>query len=351
MTVSCALPSVPMITPSLPEARGPLTEALFASLRGRAGTLSGAVTGHAITDDPLYGEDTPLALYTLYELHYRGFAGVDDGWEWDSDLLRLRSRLEHAFLARLQDEVAERFGSEPLRPHDVADELRALAAADGPSLSTFMVNEGTIDQMREFAVHRSPYQLKEADPHTWAIPRLQGSTKAALVTIQTDEYGGGQRCAMHSELFADAMRTLGLDAEYGALLELVPGATLSTVNLVSLFGLHRRWRGALIGHLALFEMCSIAPMGRYAEALQRMGVPEAGPFYTAHVIADQWHEKIALDDMVGGLVREQPALSDDIVFGARALDHLERGLTRRLLSAWSGGDTSLRRGMALTPPW
>ena len=28
---------------------------------------------------------------------------------------------------------------------------------------------------REIAVHRSGYQLKEADPHTWAIPRLNGS--------------------------------------------------------------------------------------------------------------------------------------------------------------------------------
>ena len=230
----------------------------------------------------------------------------------------------------------------------MADELQSLAEADGPSLSTFMASEGTIEQMREFAVHRSPYQLKEADPHTWAIPRFQGATKAALVTIQTDEYGGGRERAMHSELFADTMRALGLDARYGALLELVPGATLSTVNLVSMFGLHRRWRGALIGHLALFEMCSIAPMGRYVEALHRMGVPEATPFYAAHVIADQWHEKIALDDMVGNLVREEPDLSDDVVFGARALDHLERGLTHRLLNAWSCGTTSLRGAMELS---
>ena len=43
----------------------------------------------------------------------------------------------------------------------------------------------------EFLVHRSLYTLKEADPHTWAIPRLHGAAKAALVEIQADEYGGG----------------------------------------------------------------------------------------------------------------------------------------------------------------
>ena len=38
-------------------------------------------------------------------------------------------------------------------------------------------------------MHRSAYQLKEADPHTWAIPRLSGSVKAALVEV---EWGAGR---------------------------------------------------------------------------------------------------------------------------------------------------------------
>jgi len=96
----------------------------------------------------------------------------------------------------------------------------------------------------------------------------------------------------------------------------VPGEILSTVNLMSFFGLHRRWRGAIVGHLALFEMCSVVPMGRYVEALDRVGVADAVPFYAAHVVADEWHQTIALEDMVGSLVIDEPALADDIVFGA-----------------------------------
>jgi hypothetical protein len=137
------------------------------------------------------------------------------------------------------------------------------------------------------------------------------------------------------------MRALGLDARYGAYLDIVPGATLSTVNLVSLLGLHRSLRGALIGHLALFEMCSVVPMARYVSTLERLRIPDAIPFYRAHVIADEWHQKLALDGMVGALVADEPALSDDVVFGARALDLLERELTSRLLHAWSRGETSL----------
>jgi Iron-containing redox enzyme len=330
------------VSARLPAPRGPLTRMLVDALRRRPGTLSPEFASPRITDDPLYGEDVPLALYVLYELHYRGFDGVDDEWEWDPDLLTLRRRIERAFLLRLEAEIGAAFGTDPIAPRDVATHMRELASGDGPSLSAFMAERGTIEHMRDFAVHRSLYQRKEADPHTWAIPRLAGSSKAALVEIQADEYGNGREEAMHSELFADTMRVLGLSPRYGAFLDVVPGATLSTVNLVSLFGLHRRWRGALIGHLALFEMCSVVPMTRYVAALERLNLAAATPFYAAHVVADEWHQQLALEKMVGGLVADEPHLSDDIVFGARALDRLERDLTNRLLHAWSRGGSSLR---------
>ena len=71
-------------------------------------------------------------------------------------------------------------------------------------------------------MHRSAYQLKEADPHSWAIPRLSGAPKAALVEIQADEYGGGRPERMHARLFADAMDAMGLDPAYGAYLDHLP---------------------------------------------------------------------------------------------------------------------------------
>src|SRR3954453_19125102 len=116
-------------------------------------------------------------------------------------------------------------------------------------------------------VHRSAYQLKEADPHTWAIPRLHGGPKGAMVEVQADEYGGGRPERIHAQLFADSMSALGLDAGYGAYLDHLPAPTLATVNLMSLFGLHRRLRGAIVGHLALFEMTSSLPNRRYARGM------------------------------------------------------------------------------------
>jgi hypothetical protein len=203
-------------------------------------------------------EDLQLALYCLYELHYRGFGGVSDEWEWHTGLLAFRSVLENVFLDRIMATVGP-----PCPVHHLEDELDFLVHnGDGPSLSKYMVERGTLQEFREFAIHRSAYQLKEADPHSWVIPRLYGEPKAALIEIQADEYGGGRLEAMHATLFALTMRCLGLDPTYGSYLSEIPAVTLATVNLVSLFGMHRRWRGALVGHLAVFEMSSVVPNGR-----------------------------------------------------------------------------------------
>lgn len=289
-------------------------------------------------------EDLQLSLYLCYELHYQGLPEVSDDWEWDPSLLGFRQNLEQWFWEDLSaglDLPAVAPGWD--RPA-VERELKSLAAEGDPrrpSLSRYLSRHASPDQFREFLIHRSMYQLKEADPHTWAIPRLSGAAKAALVEIQSDEYGSGAAERMHSVLFAKTMRGLGLDDSYGAYLELVPGATLATVNLMSWFGLHRSRRGALVGHLALFEMTSAVPNRRYASGLRRLGYgAEATDFFDEHVVADSVHELIAVNDLAGPMVEE--GLGRDVVLGARALAHLEGAFASRLLECWNAGISSLR---------
>jgi hypothetical protein len=333
------VPAVELPAPIvLPQPRGPRSEHLLAHLQRPAHDLGALPDG----DDALDGEDTPLALHVLYELHYRGYDDVDERWEWEPALLRERRRLEHELEARLVDEA----GPAPVgvTVDDIVTELDRLAGGsdDKPSLSAWVVERGSGRHLREFAVHRSIYQLREADAHTFGIPRLHGPAKAALVEIQRGEYGDGEPAQVHARLFADAMRALDLDPSYGAYLDVVPGPTLSTVNLVDLFGLHRRWRGALVGHLALFEMASVGPMGRYAAAVRKAGFGErAARFYDAHVLADQHHQVVGRDLLAAGLARDEPLLGGEIVFGARALDVVEGRMARRLVAAWERGETSL----------
>ena len=327
----------------LPEPRGPLTDALCTDLS--AGTLSPATVElaertAATATDPLTDDDLQLALAICYELHYRGFDGVDEDWEWDPELLRLRAHLERAHTAALCGLV----GGLEVTDEPVDRQLTALIAADdGPSLSSYMSRTGSLEQWREYLTLRSVYHLKEADPHTFAVPRLSGRTKAAMVEIQADEYGGGAPERMHSELFAGMMRDLGLDAGYGALWDDAPAAAFASVNTMSLFGLHRRWRGAALGHLACVEMTSSEPSRRYSAGLRRLGFRGATTvFYDEHVEADAVHEQIASVDMCGSLVAGEPDLAADVLFGAACSLAMDGLAAAHLLGAWESGSSALR---------
>ena len=275
-------------------------------------------------------------------MHYRSFFAVDPAWEWSPTLLAVRAVLEAAFLAALEAELGP---GDPIEPERVGDLLFRLEAGDaGVSLSRRIETAADLEQFREFVVHRSLYQLKEADPHSWAIPRLDGAAKTALLEVQSDEYGGGRPERMHSRLFAKTMRALDLDDRENAYLGYVPGPTLASVNLMSAFGLRRERRGAIVGHLAMFEMTSAQPNRRYGNALRRLGFDaEATDFYDEHVEADAVHENIAAYDLAGGLARQEPELAWDIVFGARALLYLEDRFGRHVLAAWERGESSLRQ--------
>ncbi len=293
--------------------------------------------------DGLGSEDLQLALHLCYGLHYDGFEGVDDEWEWEPSLLALRAKLERRFLLGFTmlagppaDEDAARYVP------SVVHRVRQLLSAQGPSLSAYLSQQGGIDEMREFVIHRSIYQRKEADPHTWAIPRLRGRAKSALVTLQSDEYGGGRAGATHAELFAETMAALDLDPTPGAYIDWIPATTLATDNLVSFFGLHRRWRGALVGHLAAFEMTSVIPMGRYAATLRKiLGTDAGAAFYDVHVEADVRHAQIAVDDLIDGLgVTDESALQN-VAFGVAALMAVEGRFTAHLLGSWACRRSSL----------
>jgi hypothetical protein len=332
--------------PKLPVPRGPLSAAL---LRALAGSAPPADDPTPLFDvpvparaDPFADEDLQLALYVAYELHYRGFDGVDEAWEWSPALLAVRARMERVFEDGLHAAVPP---DEAPAAEDVDLAIRAIADAESPDLSRYLERRASLDQYREVLAQRSAYQLKEADPHSWAMPRLYGRPKAALVEIQADEYGGGRPERMHAQLFADAMAGLGMDPQYGAYLDRIPATALATVNLMSFFGLHRRWRGAIVGHLALFESTSSIPNARYAAGLRRLGRDDEAVvgFFDEHVEADAVHENLATVDMAGGLIRQDPSLGPDVLFGARCLSLLEGRWATGVLAAWERGETSLLR--------
>jgi hypothetical protein len=319
--------------PALPRSRGPVSGAVLEVLAGRraAGSLprpSGL--------DP-YGEDLHLALYLCYELHYRSFPGVDPELEWEPDLLALRRDLERTFLVALQADVD---GGDDI---EAAVDALLIEPVEGTGPSWHLVENGELWQLREYVAQRSIYHLKEADPQAWVIPRLEGQAKASLVSVEHDEFGAGHGERVHARIFAGMMDELGLDSSYHAYLDVAPATTLATVNVMSLFGLHRRWRGASVGQFALVEVTSSPGSARLVKAMQRLGTsPAATAFYAEHVEADAVHEQLVRRGLLADLVAREPELAADVVFGIQASTLLEDRLADHLLRSWDAGSSSLR---------
>lgn len=139
----------------LPKIRGEVSAALIEALGREPGRCSRPDIRLVAGSDPC-GDHLQLALYLCYELHFRGFDGVDGTWEWDPEL-------GHR--------------------------------------------------------HVCAHHLKEADPHVWVIPRLTGRAKAGTTAVEFDKFGAGRAEQVHSKLFADLMADLNLDTSHGRYLD------------------------------------------------------------------------------------------------------------------------------------
>lgn len=314
----------------LPKPRGPLSAAVFESMRSLP--VEPVARAHPDPDGP---EDAAITLWALYELSYRGFDDVDETAEWDPDLLAVRRGLEVDLERRLRERW-EAYAS----PHETRDDFGAdffdfVGAHDGRSLARFVQTEADEQQVLDLLRLRSVYHLKESDPTAWVVPRLPTAPQAALMELQYDEYGAGDPNRVHALLFARGLEAVGLRAEYGAYVDDVPLEILEQNNAMSLMGLHRRLRGAALGHLAAFEATSSLPSRQLTQGLERLGMaPAMAAYYDEHVEADAVHEQLAVRAICGELLAVEPELRDDVYFGAFTCLDLEDRLAEQLLARW-----------------
>lgn len=321
----------------LPHPRGPLSGQVVAALR-RPGDIE--PFAHVDVPKPAGGvlddDDVQLSLWMLCELHYRGFDDVADH-EWDPAAIRLRRRLEADFEGELRRRTSTHVRHALHRGDGLVEQVSMLTdALEGPNLAGYIQREATAEQIRDFMAQRSLYHLKESDPHTFVLPRIDGRAKTALAELLYDEYGAGRPGRLHAQMFADALTGCGLDPTYGAYVDRVPASTLAVNNVMSLFGLNRRLRGAALGHLAAFESTSSIPCRRIATGIERVGLPDVvAAYFHEHVEADAAHEQIAIRDICGGLIETEPALLPDVLFGFAACLYLDLSAGKHLLESWS----------------
>ncbi len=327
----------------LPFPRGPLSSLVHGWLAKSLPADVDVAAAHRLlptSSSCLTDEDFQLALWVMYELHYAGFDDVDDRWEWHPGLLEVRGVLEDVFERSLRELTGQTVHTTLTADGPLAERLFALTTHfEAPPLSRYVQRHATREQMLQLLRHRSVYTLKEADPHTFAIPRLSGGPKVAMVEVQYDEYGSGRPERHHARMFADTLTACGLSARYGAYVDELPAIALAVNNAMSLLGLHRRLRGAAVGHFAAVESTSAMPSRRYADALARLQFPPvAAAYYEEHIEADSAHEQVAVREVCAGLAAAEPEVEADIVFGAAVCLHLDALAAGELLAAWTDAD-------------
>ncbi|GHH45163.1 iron-containing redox enzyme family protein [Lentzea cavernae] len=188
----------------LPAPRGHMSSALVAALRlpppPRPALLVSGGTRDAWLDD-----DLQLSLWICYELRTRGF---DDaaGWEELPALAQF-----HAVLEARWEEA-----------------LRSLTEVTTPAP---LSEEG----LAELRGHHAFWQ-----------PRRE--MRSVLRDIQGDAYGTRSE-RTHSVLFTVTLR----DLDPFARVDEMPAPTLALANALSLFGMHRRLVGALVGFLTAVD--------------------------------------------------------------------------------------------------
>lgn len=312
----------------LPAPVGEISEQVIATLKGAKGSITVASGG----EDPL-DHDLQLALYVLNELHYVGWVDVDDTLEWQPDINDARRSLSVEFERRLRSTLPDT-GGHPL------DEARRLLALDGLSVSRHLRDRGTIDQVRESMMLRSPYQSKEADPHTFALPRFTGSVKRVFTEIQSGEYGVGYRRS-HAELFADALAALDLDPTPNAHVDRCSGAALATSNLVTLGAMNRALRGIVLGQLSLFEMDSVVPNQAMVDCCERLQLdPAVRAFFSVHVLADTEHEVLVETAFLTDYPTIEPDQVANVLRGMRAQSLIDHTIAADLVPAWQRADAA-----------
>ncbi|MBS4751799.1 iron-containing redox enzyme family protein [Nocardioides sp. zg-ZUI104] len=292
--------------------------------------------------DPLTDRDFQLALWMLYELHYRGFDDVDPAAEWDPLLLLCRAGMERVFEEAVRALVAEEHGLEADQERGesaaerVVNALVRMTASEESSLAEHLELRADRDEFCHYLAQRAVYHLRESDPQSFVLPRIGGAAKVALAELQYDEYGSGRADRLHQALYADALESLGMPTDLEPYLARATGATLASVNLMSLFALNRRLRGAAMGHLAAFEATSSLPCGQILRGAQRLGLPEAvADYYDEHVEADAVHEQLAIRGICGPMVAEDPSLAADVVLGAAACLSVDGLAGRAMLEDWA----------------
>jgi len=317
----------------IPTPRGPVSAALIAVLTGRVGAPPIVASFDAQVEraiiashDILTDDDLQLALLCFGALEAGGLGRVDSRWAAEPILVAARENLETALEEALRNDV----------PVPSARQARG-AIATGESVSDAVAD--ALDKLIADTEATRPYgylaeQASGAQLREHLVAR---SIRSVLVNADQRVVADDATAALRLRA---RLGEQGLQVQRGWYVDVVDVRVLAAVNTTALLARFDRLRGCFYGLRtatglieSLIETAVVGALGRHTMPLSKARTARGSGAGRSRIAA--------------GLVVAEPALLDDVLFGAAVGVAVERWISEHEVVRWRIGRSALRDGDAI----
>lgn len=295
-------------------ARRPLADDLARALTAGDPEALASLVGR----EPTGARDRALTLLQVYDLHTAPLSTLGERARWQhcAAVADLKSRLEHAWLAELDQAWLEAGALSQADDVDrVVQAMRAVAAKDRlPAAYRWLAKEASWSELVDFLAVEGGPDGGFDDLVALCQVGLSGSAKLELGKNYWDEMGRGDATGVHTLMHQQMAAAIGMPHVPR---EQLPVEALERIALGGLLATNRWLQPEMLGALGLIELQAGPRCRLVIQGFDRLAAPAAAyPFYVEHAEVDPVHGKDWMDKAVVPTVAEHPDWGPRIVKGA-----------------------------------
>jgi pyrroloquinoline quinone (PQQ) biosynthesis protein C len=292
-----------------------------------------ALLEHAAwTAEQAFSADAPTELREHAELQvhqtlYRIYAGRvavpwSEGWT-DLDHFRfdqLRHVLESAWTRAESGRFADAFGPLPVIeqfPAWAQEKCQQDRSNVSHPLFAFLRDQASFEQLREFIVQETPFDIHFGDILAMMMPGVYGQAKMEFSKNFWDEMGRGELPSMHRQLRQQMTQQMDVaDDMYFTSVERFRVEELRLANMYFHAVFNRALLPQAIGMMLATELMVPGRLDQQIEGWRRVGVKDdAMRYLLEHTVVDVEHANGWMHEVVLPMLRRQPGLIGEVVTG------------------------------------
>jgi pyrroloquinoline quinone (PQQ) biosynthesis protein C len=252
-------------------------------------------------------------------------------------LVELRHDMEGEWEARERTRHAEALAELPEAADFeqwARDIVRGHTSNVSHPLFTFLRDDATYAQMREFFLQETPLEVLFGDVVAFMLPGIYGAAKMELVQNFWDEVGRAEDARVHRNLRFQMMRLLNIpeDVHLRSLEQLVV-EELQLINTYLMMATHRARMTQLVGVLLATETMIPGRFDYQIQGWRRLGLrDEQMEYLLVHTTVDDAHANGWLDNVVRPILKAYPSAVHDLGFGVLRRLHAANAVCDRMMT-------------------